>query len=88
MLTMNSHGVEISIVECVEEIVCDPNSLALRVPLYRGSSPKSNPALLILCITQVMTHSESQCEIHQLTPTSQLRNLRKPMKTDKTNHVS
>ena len=25
MLTMNSHGVEISIAGCVEEMVCDPN---------------------------------------------------------------
>jgi len=27
MLTMNSHGLEISITGCVEEMVCDPNPI-------------------------------------------------------------
>jgi len=44
MLTMNSHGVEISIAGCVEEMVRAPNPMPLRVPLYRGSSLNPNPA--------------------------------------------
>ena len=44
MLTMNSHGVEISIVGCVREMVGGPKSHALRVPLYRGSSLNPDPA--------------------------------------------
>jgi len=43
MLTMNSHGVEISIAGCVREMVRDPN-LMPRVLLYRGSSLNPNPA--------------------------------------------
>ena len=29
MLTMNSHGIEFSIAECVEEMVRDPNPMPL-----------------------------------------------------------
>jgi len=43
MLTMNSHGVEISIAWCVEEMVCGPQSHVPRVPLYRGSPLNPNP---------------------------------------------
>jgi len=32
MLTMNSHGVEISIPGCVEEMVRDPNPMSLGCP--------------------------------------------------------
>jgi len=56
---MNSHGVEISIAGCVEEMVRDPNSMppgcsyigVLPSTLtLRDSSPR---------VTRLMTHSES-----------------------------
>ena len=34
MLTIKSHGVEFSIAECVEEIVCDPNPIRLFFSLF------------------------------------------------------
>jgi len=59
MLTMNSHGVEISIAGCVEEMVRDPNLLPRGCP-YIGVLPST----LTLrdsfpCVTRLMTHSES-----------------------------
>jgi len=59
MLTMNSHGVEISIAGCVEEMVRDPNLLSRGCP-YIGVLPStltlrdSYPR-----VTRLMTHSES-----------------------------
>jgi len=59
MLTMNSHGVEISIAGCVREMVRDANPLPQGCPYVgvlpstltlRGSSPR---------VTQLMTHNES-----------------------------
>jgi len=41
---MNSYGVEFSIAGGVEEIVREPKSHTLGVPLYRGSSLKPNAA--------------------------------------------
>ena len=87
MLTMNSHGVEISIAGCVGEMVRDPN------PTPRGCSYIGVlPSTLTLpdpCshVTQLMTHSESLCEIHQLTRTSQLRRISQLIKILKTRHV-
>jgi len=59
MLTMNSHGVEISIAGCVREMVHDPNPLP-RACSYIGVLPST----LTLRdsssrVTQLMTHSES-----------------------------
>jgi len=59
MLTMNSHGVEISIAGCVEEMV--------RAPILRPRAcPHIGvlPSTLALCdsylrVMQLMTHSES-----------------------------
>jgi len=34
MLTMNSHGVEISIAGCIEEMVCDPNPMPFLIFLF------------------------------------------------------
>jgi len=59
MLTMNSHGVEISIAGCVEEMVRDPN------PMSRGCSYIGVlPSTLTLRdsfprVMQLMTQSES-----------------------------
>jgi len=59
MLTINSHGVEISIAECVEEMVRDPN------PIPRGCHCIGVlSSTLTLCdsyprVTGLMTHSES-----------------------------
>jgi len=59
MLTMNSHGVEISIAGCVEEMVRDPNPMPRGGP-YIGVLPStltlrdSYPR-----VTRLMTHSES-----------------------------
>jgi len=59
MLTMNSHGVEISIAGYVEEMVRDPNLLPRGCP-YIGVLPStltlrdSYPR-----VTRLMTHSES-----------------------------
>jgi len=59
MLTMNSHGVEISIAGCVREMVRDPNPMPRECPYIaflpstltlRDSYPR---------VTQLMTHSES-----------------------------
>jgi len=59
MLTMNSHGVEISIAGCVGEMVRDPNLMPRGCPYIgvlrstltlRDSYPR---------LTRVMTHSES-----------------------------
>jgi len=59
MLTMNSHGVEISIAGCVREIVRDPNLLSRGCPhigvlpstlTLRDSYPR---------VKRLMTHSES-----------------------------
>jgi len=44
MLTIKSHGVQISIAGYVEEMVRRPKSYAPRVALYRGSSLDPNPA--------------------------------------------
>jgi len=84
---MNSHGVEISIAGCVREIVHNPNPM-----------PRLCPYIVVLPSTltlrdsysrvmPLMTHSESWCEIHQLTPPSPLRPISQPIKTHKTNHV-
>jgi len=59
MLTINSHGVEISIAGCVREMVRDPNPMSQGCP-YIGVLPStltlrdSYPG-----VTQLMTHSES-----------------------------
>jgi len=34
MLTMNSHGIEISIAECVREMVRDPNPMPFFFPFF------------------------------------------------------
>jgi len=34
MLTMNSHGVEISIAGCVGEMVCDPNPMSFFIFIF------------------------------------------------------
>jgi len=59
MLTMNSHGVEISIARCVEEMVRDPNPMPRECP-YIGVLP-STLTLRDSCsrVTRLMTHSES-----------------------------
>jgi len=67
MLTMNSHGIEISIARCVREMVGDPNPMPRRC-----SCIGVLPSTLTLHgsyarVTRLMTHSESLCEIHQLT---------------------
>jgi len=59
MLTMNSHGVEISIAGCVREMVRDPNPIPRGCP-YIGVLRST----LTLCdsyhrVTRLMTHSES-----------------------------
>jgi len=59
MLTMNSHGVEISIAGCVAVMVRDPNPMPRECP-YIGVPPST----LTLhdsypCVTRLMTHSES-----------------------------
>jgi len=56
---MNSHGIEISIAGCVEEMVRDPNLMPQWCP-YIGVLPST----LTLCdsyprVTRLMTHSES-----------------------------
>jgi len=84
MLTMNSHGVEISIAGCVEEMVRDPNPLPRGCPYIRVL-----PSTLTLhdsysCVPRLMTHSESECEIHQLTRLSRLGPISQPIKTHKT----
>jgi len=87
MLTINTHGVEFSIAGGVEEIISDPN------PMPRGCSYIGVlPSTLTLRdsysrVTRHMTHSESSCEIHQLTRPSQLRIILQPIKTHKTSHV-
>jgi len=59
MLTMNSHGVEISIAGCVREMVRDPNILPRECP-YIGVLPltltlrDSYPHVM-----RLITHSES-----------------------------
>jgi len=59
MLTMNSHGVEISIAGCVREMVRDPNPMPQGCP-YIGVLPStltlrdSYPR-----VTRLMTYSES-----------------------------
>jgi len=87
MLTMKTHGVEFLIAGGVEEIVRDPNPMPRGGP-YIGVLPST----LTLHdsysrVTQLMTHSESQCEINQLTCLSQLRPTSQPIKTQKTSHV-
>jgi len=59
MLTMNSHGVEISIARCVEEMVRDPNPMPRGCP-YIGVLP-STLALRdsYSRVMRLMTHSES-----------------------------
>jgi len=83
MLTMNSHGVEISIAGYVAEMVRDPN------PMPRGSPYIGVlPSTLTLCdsyspLAQLMTPSESYSEIHGLTHPHQLalsRNQSNPIK--------
>jgi len=59
ILMINSHGVEISIVGCVEEMVRDPNPMPRGCP-YIGVPPST----LTVCdsftpVLQLMTHSES-----------------------------
>jgi len=59
MLTMNSHGVEISITGCVEEMVRDPNPMPRACPYIEDL-----PSTLTLRdsssrVTRLMTHSES-----------------------------
>jgi len=84
MLTINSHGVEISI---AGRWFVKPKYPARGCP-YIGVLPStltlrdSYPR-----VTRLMTHSESQCEIHQLTRPSQLRPISQPIKTHKTSHV-
>jgi len=87
MLTMNSHGVEISIAGGVEEMVRAPHRM-----LPRCSYIPVLPSTLTLCYSysddpRRMTHCESYCEIPQLTRTSQLRHISQPIKTDKTIHM-
>jgi len=87
MLTMNSHGVEISIAGGVVEMVRDPN------PMSRGC-PNIGllPSTLTLHdpyhrVTPLMTHRESSCEIHQLNLLCQLHRISQPNKTHKTTPV-
>jgi len=59
MLTMNSHGIEISIAGCVEEMVRNPNLMARGCPYIAVL-----PSTLTLRdsysrVTRLMTHSES-----------------------------
>jgi len=59
MLTMNSHGIEISIAGCVEEMVRDPNLISRGCPDIGVL-----PLTLTLCdsyshVRRLMTHSES-----------------------------
>jgi len=59
MLTMNSHGVEISIAGCVEEMVRDPNLMPRGCP-YIGVLPSTLTLRDSYSrVTQLMTHSES-----------------------------
>ena len=87
VLTMNSDAVEISIAGCVAEMVRDPNPMPRGCP-YIGILPST----LTLPdsysrITRLMTYSESECEIHQLTRKSQPRHISQPIKIHKTTHV-
>ena len=52
-------------------------TLCLKAALLPKFPTNPNPVLLIHRVTRLMTHSESQCEIHQLTPMCQLRNVPK-----------
>jgi len=84
---MNSHGVEFSMAGCVREMVRDPNPMSRGCP-YIGVVPST----LTLRdthsrVTLPMTHSESSCEIHQLTRPSQLRLISQQIKTHKTSYV-
>jgi len=87
MLTIKSHGVEFSIAGCVREMVCAPNPLS-RGCHYMGVLPSTLPlGDSYPCVTRLMTQSESECEIHQLTRSSQLRPNLQPITTHKSSHV-
>ena len=59
MLTMNSHGVEISIAGCVREMVRDPNPMPRGCP-YIGVLPSTLTLRDSYSrVTLLMTHSES-----------------------------
>jgi len=59
MLTINSHAVEISITECVGEMVRDPNPMARGCP-YIGVLPSTLTLRDSYSrVTRLMTHSES-----------------------------
>jgi len=59
MLTMNSHGVEISIARCVEEMVRDPNLMPRGWP-HIGVPPSTLTLRDSYSrITRLMTHSKS-----------------------------
>jgi len=59
MLTMNSHGVEISIAGCAKEMVCAPNLMPRGCPNI-GVLPKTlNLRDSYSRVTRLMTHSES-----------------------------
>jgi len=59
MLTINSHGVEISIAGCVREMVCDPNPMPRGCP-YIGVLPSTLTLRDSYSrVTGLMTHSES-----------------------------
>jgi len=75
MLTMNSHGVAISIARCVREMVSAPNLMRPWCPYIRVL-----PSTLTLRdsyprVEQLMTHSELLCEINQVTRPRQLRHI-------------
>jgi len=87
MLTINTDDVEFSIAGCVEEIVRDPTLMPRGSPDVRVL-----PSTLTLGdsyprVTRLMTHSESWCEIYQLTPPSCLRLIPWPITTHQTSHV-
>jgi len=87
MVTMNSHGVEISIAGCVEEMVRDPNPLPRGCPYIGVLHSTLTLRHSYYRVTQLMTHSESECEIHQLTRSSQLYHISQPITTHKASHV-
>jgi len=84
---MNSHGVEISIAGCVREMVRDPNPMSRGCPYIGVLLSTLTLRDSYSCVTLLMTHSESWCEIHQLTRSSQLHPISQSIKTHKTSHV-
>jgi len=59
MLTINSHGVEISIAGCVEEMVRDQNPMSRGCPFIGVLLSTLTLHDSYIRITRLMTHSES-----------------------------